>query len=211
MKVRTTETFEARDAVDDRGAAADLSRDDTLEILSNRRRRFALHYLKRRRGGPVWIRDLSDRVAGWEYGKPVDDLDRAERKRVDNALRQFHLPKMEEQGFVEVDARGDGVRLTETAARQEFRVDVLSAGGMPWGAYYLGLSAVGAVALAGVWLGVYPLSALPPLSLCSLLAAAFAAGALAHWYEDYHSRLGARERPREAESGPGSDSDRPSE
>ena len=198
MKVGTTETFETRDAVEAGGTTADLSRDDTLEILSNRRRRFALHYLKRRRGGPVPIRELSDRVASWEYAKPVDELDYPERKRVGNALRQFHLPKMEEQGFVEVEARGDSVRLTETAAGQEFRVDVLPAGGVPWGAYYLGLSSVGVVTLLGAWLGVVPLS---PLLLCAFIAVAFAAGALAHCYEDYCKRLGARENPPEVEFG----------
>ncbi len=198
MKVGTTETFETREAVEAGGATTDLSRDDTLEILSNRRRRFALHYLKRRRGGPVAVRDLSDRVASWEYGKPVDELDYPERKRVANALRQFHLPKMEEQGFVEVDARGDNVRLTETAAGQEFRVDVLPAGRVPWGAYYLGLSTLGVVALFGAWAGVVPLS---PLLLCAFLAVAFAAGALAHYYEDYRKRLGARENPPEVDAG----------
>lgn len=192
MKVGPTETSETRGTA---GGATDPSRDDAPGILGDRRRRFALHYLERRRGGPVPVRELSDRVASWEYAKPVDELDAPERERVGNALRQFHLPEMEDRGFVEVDARGDSVRLTETAAARAFRGDAPPAREVPWSAYYLGLATVGAVTLVGAWLGVPPLAALSPLLLCAFLAVAVAAVALAHCYEDVRDRLGARESP----------------
>ena len=205
MTVRTSDTHADRDTAEEgTGGSGDpvLSHDETLEILSNRRRRFALHYLKRRRGESVPLRDLSERVASWEYGKPVDALDYSERKRVQNALRQFHLPKMEELGFVEFTADGDAVRLTEMAAAHDFYVDVLPTRDVPWGAYYLLLSGFCVVVVAGAWLDVFPFSAPSPLSLAAILTVALTASSFVHFYDTYYCmRLGARKDPPGVEMG----------
>jgi hypothetical protein len=173
-----------------------------LEVLSNRRRRFAIHFLKRRGRSEVTVSELAERVAGWEYGKDVDRLTHRERKRVRNALRQFHLPKMDDYGFVEYDAQRGRVSLTEEAARTDFYIDSLTGGAVPWGVYYLGLSALGALSLAAVWTGVVPSALLSPLSWGVFFVTALGLSAVGHFYDNYcRMRLGARDTPPEVEQG----------
>jgi hypothetical protein len=177
----------------------EFSRDATLEVLSNRRRRYAIHCLKRR-GGRVSVSDLSEQVAAWENDKPVEELSYTERKRVRNALRQFHLPKMVDRGFVEYDSDRETVELTEAAASANFYVDSLTGGNIPWGGYYLLLSAASASWLVGLLLGVYPFDIFSPRTFGLLLVTALTMSSLGHLYHDrYRMRLGASDRPPEVE------------
>jgi hypothetical protein len=191
--------------VDSRSSAADVrefTRDTTLEVLSNRRRRFAMHYLKRHDGTPVEVSELAERVASWENGKEARTLTTRERKRVRNALRQFHLPKMAEYGFVEYDSGSGTVRLTEAADDADFYVDSLTGSDVPWGVYYLGLSAVSAAVLVGLWVGVPPLDRLSPLLCGACFVAVLSASSVGHFYDNhYRMRLGAREKPPEVKDG----------
>jgi hypothetical protein len=177
-------------------AGEEFSRDATLDVLNNQRRRFVIHYLKQT--DETTLSGLAERVAGWEYGKPVDELSHRERKRVRNALRQFHLPKMADYGFVEYDAQGGDVRLTDAAAKANFYVDSITGGQIPWGVYYLGLSAVSLVCLAGVWLQLYPFSDVSPVLWGVFFVTALGASSLGHCYDNYYRmRLGAGDSPPE--------------
>jgi DNA-binding transcriptional ArsR family regulator len=179
---------------------ADFSRDVMLEVLSNRRRRFTIHYLKQQSGGEVTVSELADRVASWENGKEIDRLSHRERKRVRNALRQFHLPKLAEHGFVEFDSKRGTVRLTEAASSANFYVDSLTGGDIPWGVYYLGLSTFSTVGLLALWAGVFPVSLLSPFMFSAFLVAALAVSSIGHFYDNYcRMRLGARDRPPEVD------------
>lgn len=53
----------------------------------------------------VYLRELAERVAAVENGKSLDDITTRERRSVETALRQFHLPKMANAGFVEYNAQ----------------------------------------------------------------------------------------------------------
>lgn len=178
----------------------ELSRDDTLEVLSNQRRRFVVHYLKRRNGNSTDVSELADRVASWENDKPVDELTHRERKRVRNALRQFHLPKMDDYRFIDYDSRRGTVELSDAAANTSFYVDSLSGGGIPWGVYYLGFSAMSAVCLAGLWFEVFPFSLLTPLTCGLFFVTALFVSSVGHFYDNYYRmRLGTRDRPTEVD------------
>jgi len=178
----------------------ELDRDVVLDVLSNERRRYVIHELKRQNGKPVSDGDLAERIASWELEKPIDELNYKERKRVKNALRQFHLPKMEETGFVEYDQRAGTVTLSYAAAEQDFYVDVLPKRGIPWGVYYIVFSAVSAVVLTGAMLSIPPFSTLSSLSWCVFFAVALAVSSVAHFYDNYYRmRLGAREEPPDLE------------
>lgn len=187
------------------GATPDLSdgefsRDTVLEVLSNQRRRFALHALKHCDEDRMSLRELSERVASWELEKPAEQLTYKERKRIQNALRQFHLPKMDDEGFVEYDAMRGTIELTDTASEQEFYVDVLPKRGVPWGLYYLGLSAVSVVTLVGTHLALFPFSLLTPTAWCVFVATALTVSSIGHFYDNYYRmRLGKRETPPEVE------------
>jgi predicted house-cleaning noncanonical NTP pyrophosphatase (MazG superfamily) len=177
-----------------------FTRDETLEVLSNQRRRFVVHHLKQRDGEAVGVSDLAERVASWENDKPIEELTHKERKRVRNALRQFHLPKMDDYRFIEYDSRRGTVELSDAAANTNFYVDSLSGGGIAWGVYYLGLSALSAVSLVGLWFEVFPFSLLSPLTWGLFFVTALVASSVGHFYDNYYRmRLGTRDRPTEVD------------
>ena len=176
----------------------DFSRDATLDVLSNRRRRYTIHYLKQQEYNRASISDLADQVASWENDKQIDELTPPERKRVRNALQQFHLSKMADEGFVKCDADRGVVELTDAASDANFYIDSLTGGEIPWGVYYLGLSALSLVCLAGLWFQVSPFSRISPSMYCVYLVAALVVSSLGHFYDNYYRmRLGAREVPPE--------------
>lgn len=175
-----------------------LEREEILDILSNRRRRYALHYLTWN-GRETPLRELAEHVAAWENKVEVDQLSYAERKRVQNALHQFHLPKMDDHGFVEYDARRARVALTARTAETDFYVDVLPSRDVPWGLYYLGLSGVSLVVLGGAALQFPPFSIAAPLTWCLFFVLVLSVSSVGHFYDNYYRmRLGAQKRPPEA-------------
>lgn len=166
-------------------------------MLSNQRRRFVIHALKRA-NGELSVSELAEQVASWEYDKPVDHLGHRERKRVRNALRQFHLSKMAEYGFIEYDASRGVVSLSDEANRANFYVDSLTGGDVPWGVYYMCLSVVATVVMAGVVFAIPPFSWLPPVGWGAFVVGALLVSAVGHCYDNYYRmRLGAREEPAE--------------
>ena len=180
--------------------SADFTRDAMLEVLSNRRRRFAIHYLKQRGRDTVTVSELAEQVASWEYDKDIDELTHRERKRVRNALRQFHLSKMAEHGFVEYDSKRGTVELTQAASSANFYVDSLTGGEIPWSVYYLGLSAFSALFLFVTVSGTSLFSFLSPLVYSVFLASALVVSSIGHFYDNYYRmRLGARDTPPEVD------------
>ena len=87
----------------------ELSRDLVFDVLKNRRRRYALHYL-RRADESVQLSELAEQVAAWENDIEVDAISAAERKRVYTALYQSHLPKLDDAGYIDWDREANAVR-----------------------------------------------------------------------------------------------------
>lgn len=176
------------------------SKDSILEVLSNQRRRFTIHYLKQQNGEQVTVSELAEQVASWEYGKDPGQLTHQERKRVRNALRQFHLQKMAEHGFVEYDSQRGTVRLSEMAQETNIYLDSLTGREIPWGLYYLGLSALYTICLTGLLLGLPPFTVFSPLTWGVFSVTALVISSLCHFYDNYYRmRLGARDKPPEVE------------
>lgn len=78
------------------------SLDVIFDILRNERRRLVLRAVKER-GGSTTLGELAEHIGGIENGKPPDELDSKERKRVYVGLYQTHLPKMDDAGAVRYD------------------------------------------------------------------------------------------------------------
>jgi len=166
-------------------ATTDVSRDELFQLLSNRRRRFALHAC-RTEETPITLSDLAERVAAWEYGKAVADVTAEERRRVYTSLQQTHLPAMEEAGVVTVEDKV--VDLADDADAFEVYLEVVPENSIPWGVYYLGLSVVSAAFLALVAVGVYP-DWIPDLAWAALVVGMFGASAAVHIWRERKSRL----------------------
>ena len=184
------------DSVAEEGSTETPSEDDLFDVLSNRRRRYAVHALKREHG-EADIGDVAEQVAAWEYGVDVEQVSYDERKRVYTALQQSHLPKMDEAGVVEFDKNRGTVEPTSALGDVEVYMDVVRGHEIPWSVYYLGLSAVGASLMAAVWLGAWPFTVLPDVAWGVAVVAMFAVSALAHTYYARSQRIGQTENPPE--------------
>jgi hypothetical protein len=144
---------------------------------------------------------LAEQVASWEYGKEVNQLTHQEKKRVRNALRQFHLQKMAEHEFVEFDPRRGTVRLTETAQNTSIYLDSLTGRQIPWGVYYLGLSTLCTVCLLGFMIGLYPFTLVSPVMWGVFSMTAVFTSSIGYFYDNYYRmRLGAGDTPSEVEN-----------
>lgn len=124
---------DADTSVDDESASAGASEDDETggdgysrdtihHILRNRRRRAVLFYLKYH-DSPVEMRELTEEIASWECGVPVDQLTSAQRERVYVSLHQTHLPTLAEHDIIEYDKDRQKIYRSEGAEAFEPFVD----------------------------------------------------------------------------------------
>jgi hypothetical protein len=163
--------------------------DDVFDVLSNERRRYVYRYLCEHPHDTVGLRELVDHVAASEYGKQPRELTSEERNRVSTALNQFHLPKMDECGFMEFDSLRKEVWLTEEAADLDVYLDVVPGPDVPWAVYYTALAGLNAVLLGGVLLEAPLLSLVPSEGWLVFVVATLVASALAHLWYTYRGRL----------------------
>lgn len=173
---------------------------DVFDVLSNRRRRYALHHLKHH-PGPVSLAALSGQVAAWERGVDPEGLMYEDRKSAHTSLSQFHLPKMHEAGVVEFDPEEGVVSLTEQGAEIEVYLETVAGNELPWHRYFLLLSVLSVGLVLAVAVGVPGLAGIPGLALAGLVATAFLCSSLAFLYDSrYRMRVGNQGVPPETEA-----------
>ncbi|MGM0448881.1 MAG: DUF7344 domain-containing protein [Methanobacteriota archaeon] len=180
------------------GTTGDVSlpEGEIFELLANRRRRFAIHALKRA-GGPMDVADLSTRVTAWERGVDPETIGYDDRRNVHTVLTRTHLPKLDERGVVDYDAEAKVVKPTPTLEDLDVYIEVLRGKEIPWSLYYLGLAAlVGALMLA-VAVEAPLFAALDATAVAVFAVTAFAVSAALHYYYGERARLGNLEKPPE--------------
>jgi len=104
----------------------ELNATEVIDILSNERRRLLWRYLSEE-SPEVSLSEASRRIAAWENGTAVEEIDYGERKSVYTSLHQFHCPKMDDAGLIEFDKRESVVRRASEQP-EEFVVEVESNG-----------------------------------------------------------------------------------
>lgn len=122
----------------------ELSQDLLFDLLSNRRRRFVLHYLLRE-DRPVSIQELSKQVAMWEFGVTDEELSDQQKKRIYVALYQTHVPKLEEAGVIEYDSDTGLVEIAGQARQLEPYLEEGAIERRPWHWYFVALSVASVV------------------------------------------------------------------
>ncbi|OYR58996.1 DUF7344 domain-containing protein [Halorubrum halodurans] len=167
-------------------------KDELYDLLSNHRRRYVIHFCKQAEE-PLTLSDLAERVAAREQDKSVAELSSAERKRVYTSLQQTHLDRLADAGMIEYD--GDEIELTDEAATLDVYLDVVPEGSISWGIYYVGLSLLSVVVLAGVWIGFIPTETVPPLGWAAVIVAVFLASSVAQVIQNRRYRLGDIDEP----------------
>ena len=174
---------------DEAEAPEALSNDDLYDVLADRRRRYAIHYLKQRREA-VTVRELAERVAAWENGKPVAELGSQERKRVYIALYQSHLPSMDGLGLVDYDDDAGTVALGDAIEDLDIYLEIVPESDVPWSTYYVGLAVANLVVIGLAWFDVTPFSAVPDLGWAVFVLVTFGASAFVQTLSARRMRLG---------------------
>lgn len=175
---------------------APLSRDIIFQILSNQRRRYALHYLRREEESAE-IGELATQIAAWENDVTVNEVTSQQRKRVYNTLQQAHLPKLNETGFIDYDPAHGDITLTERAELLNTYLEIVPDNDLPWSEYYFVLGCISLALLTGAQLGAGPLGLVPVLWWALGLAVLVTVSGGVHMYYHRNHRLGHREVPRE--------------
>jgi len=176
----------------------DLDRDDVFDVLSNPRRRYALHVL-RSADGTVELGEVAEQVAAWEHDTTVEAVDAGVRKNTYTALQQRHLPRMDDMGVVEFDSRAGTVEPAEALDEFDIYLEVVEGRDIPWSEYYLGLGAVAAAVVAAAHAGVPGIEAVTGLGWATFLAAAVLVSAAVHYTVTRENRLDATDAPPEVE------------
>lgn len=171
-----------------------LTARDAFDILSNDRRRFALHYLMRE-DEPPSLNRLSRYVAAWENDVPPEEVTSKQRRRVHVALHQTHLPRMDDAGIVTYDSSAEPIRLTEKAEDLNVYLEVVPGNDITWSTYYLGLSAFSLSLFVAVEVGAYPFSFLTATHVAGLCSLLFLASSAVHVIWTRRRRLGSAGRP----------------
>lgn len=171
--------------------AETLTKDDIYSMLSNRRRRLVLDYL-RRTEEDVSVRDLSEEVAALENGVDANEVTYKQRKRVYTSLHQTHLPKLDEVGVVVYDRDRGVISLTSLAAELDSFLDDTDEPPRPdsWSVYYLGLSALSILLVTLAWTQLFPFTLVPDLVYGLLIGLGFAVLAALQAYTERLARGG---------------------
>lgn len=174
--------------------------DDVLYgMVSDKRRRYTVHYLKQR-GEPVSVRELAEQVAAWENEKQPVDVSYQERKRVYVALYQSHLPTMHEKGIVDYDDAAGMVELAEEMRGVEMYLEVVPRESVPWSLYYAGLTLANALLVLLAYFEVGPLGTVPDPALSAIVLVTYGVSAFVQLYYTRRRRIGDPGPPPEIES-----------
>jgi DNA-binding transcriptional ArsR family regulator len=172
--------------------------DELYEILANRRRRYALHYLKQR-DERTEIGQMAEQIAAWENEKSIREVTSNERKYVYSALQQRHLSKMQDSGLVKFSKRDGYVEPSAVLDEIDVYTEVVGKGNVPWGLYFPCLSAIYFVLLALVGSDVALLTVFSELEWALLFVSSFLVSSLVFLYDTKRMKLGNRGEPPEVE------------
>ncbi|GAA0196514.1 hypothetical protein ACFFQF_32930 [Haladaptatus pallidirubidus] len=86
--------------------------DRVYDALTDRRRRYILHCLKRSRT-PMALADIADSIVRWETNEEPVDVP-AERERIYVSLYHYHVPKLADANLVSFDVPKKRVSLCES-------------------------------------------------------------------------------------------------
>ena len=156
----------------------ELSRDALFSILRNERRREVIDYL-REHEGQVDLRELSEYIAAIENDCARNEVTYKQRKRVQTALYQMHLPKLADQDIVAYDRRAGRVELADGAEDCLPYLDAVTERGRRWWRWYLLVAGVCAVPVGLAAVGVRPFDVVPGLGYTAVVCTAFVAVSVA--------------------------------
>ena len=173
-----------------------LSEDEIFNILSNRRRRFVIHALKRTEE-PIDISELSRQIKAWEAGIEPAEVSYEGRRSVHSTLKRIHLPTLEEKNIVIVDEDNNLVQAAPVLDDLDIYTEVLEGNEIPWSLYYLGLATLDFVLFIAVVSGATAFANFGVFDVAVFSVTTFGISSIAHHILNRRARLGNTERPPE--------------
>jgi hypothetical protein len=130
-----------------------------FELLANRRRRMVIDYLQDHTDEcPVQLQELSAQITSRETDTPPAEVSYQDRKSTYTALRQNHLPKLDEAELITFDEDRLTVAPTPKTNNASVYMEVVPDAELSWSNYYLLLSVFGTALLVANVLGIFPFS-----------------------------------------------------
>lgn len=175
-----------------------LTKDTLFDLLGSQRRRLVLRHLKHE--GETNLGDLAERVAAWENGITVEEVDYQQRKRTYTSLQQTHLPTLDEAGVVEFASERGVVEATDRARKLTVYLEIVPERNIPWSTYYFGVGVLSCV-LVGVVavINVGVLEAVPDLGWAAAIGLTLTISAAVHTYRSRSMRIDGGDAPLEGE------------
>lgn len=173
-----------------------LSSEEIFSILSNRRRRYTLHYLLHN-GDRTDIREVAEQIAAWESDTHPQDVTSDTRKRVYTALQQNHLPSMADAGIVDYNKQRGTIETTEKLEEFDIYLEIVQGYQIPWSEYYVALSSGSLLLIGAVWTLGYPFTLLPKLAWAGIVGVIFLIASLTHLYETHQQKVNTSDGPPE--------------
>jgi hypothetical protein len=166
-----------------------FSSDAAYDILSYKRRRYAVHYLKQV-DKPVEVNELAEQVAAWENSKTRQELTSQERKRVYVSLHQAHLSTLDDEGIINHDSDRGVVELTDATRETDVYLEVVSDEDIPWSYFYLGLSLAAGVFLGLIWYDISIFSDVSIILSSMVIVVAFGIASIIQTIRQGRAKLG---------------------
>lgn len=174
----------------------EFTRDDIYEALSNKRRRFVMHYLQQY-GHTGSLGTIAEHVAAWENNIDVSAIGSGDRKNVYTSLQQFHLPKMEDIGLIIFDQRAGTVELSQAAVEIDIYTELVGKHELPWSMYYLSLGGIGGSIITGSTVGAIEFVDIDPIAGGIFTITSICVLAVIHTYYMRQNQIGENEKPPE--------------
>lgn len=165
----------------DTKASDDVTADLVFEILSNKRRRMVLYYL-RQNGGRGTVQEVAEQIAALENDVPIDKLSAQQRKRVYVSLYQTHVPKLDQTGIIDYDDSQGELRLTDRAMEFDSYLTRPSESTYPWQKHYFVLALLGAVVFTLLAMNLPGFAVIPPSIVGFGLVFVFGLSAVIHYW-----------------------------
>lgn len=138
---------------------------------------------------------LSEQIAAWENGVDTEAVSSKQRKRIYTALHQTHLPRMDRLGIVEYDANRGTITMADSLEQFDIYFELIRADDVPWSHVYVGVGSVTTALMIGVWLSVWPFTAVSTTVYASVFAALFVVLGGYHTMQERRGYLGTGTPP----------------
>ncbi|MFP8956500.1 hypothetical protein ACLI4Y_07215 [Natrialbaceae archaeon A-CW3] len=188
MKASLQYNSRGKRSVPGRDDSGELPQNDVFDILSNYRRVCVIQYLQNVERDVVELRDVVDYVTERETLNSPQETNYSNRKSVYTALRQTHLPKLDDLGVIDYNKSRGEMRLTDRANQVRMYLEYVPEDDIPWHVHYLALTGLSGLLLLTTYAGLYPFD-IGWGMLTATLFLMFGLSAVVHTFQTRRSRL----------------------